>query len=955
MYYLKKLIPGKKLVFLLWVLLMAYPTLNFAQQRNLDAVLAKIIKSPDVNQGLRTQPTSQQPFLIKIKPGVKKESLITNGITVLRTIDQHYLIVKPTKSALSQTLYEEKWTVNHLWKLSDELLLHGDQTTRQTFTISVSDPSVPGILSAIPQLSILSSKNNILTVTTTLETIINKVIAVNGVLYVGKEATNPRVESPVKDMNLNPNTVNRIHHFFPALTGEGITISIQEQPYNTEDIDLKGRHIPSSISAGEASTHATDMATIAAGAGNSFITGKGVAWGASVTSSDFEDLLPDADEDYATLNSWVQNHSYGTEIENFYGTRAEAFDKSANRNPTLLHVFSSGNEGAATSATGPYQGIEGLANLTGNFKMSKNILTVGSVDAVGQPVAFSSRGPAYDGRIKPEVVAYSTAGTSNSAALVSGIAALLQQAYQQQQGNLPPAALLKSLLINSAQDAGPVGIDYITGFGNVDAYRTLQNLTAKRYFSGSISQGQTKSFPLQVPATARKLKVTLVWNDPAALPNAGFALVNDLDMQLTTEGNTWLPWKLDPSADFAKLTKAATRGADHLNTIEQIMLDKPVAGTYTITVKGFDLAAGSQSFYISYQWDTTNQFEWLFPTGSDNMPFDGESDTYFSWKSTLADTLGKLEYTLDQGITWISINDHVNLKNGTYMWKTPELTTRAQARMVVGNEVFPTLSFTISWPLPITVGFNCGDSLLVQWPFAENVKEYELSVFEGNSLKTIVVTSDTAIVLKKTQLTSPLFAIQSLLKEGGHGLRAHTFDYASLSSSCFLVSFGVETVRENGIDLLAELGTIYGIDRILVERQKNGIFETIHTIQPESKQVRIQDTHPLQGLNTYRIRILFPTGKEIISETVRSYFVADPPVMVFPNPVSNAEKLQVFSKEFASQEVVFRLFDLNGKIKLTTHLLSSRETIPLNGLLPGLYVYSIQTDEGIFNGKLLVR
>jgi hypothetical protein len=291
-YCLKKLKQSRKSIFLLWVCLMAYSTISLAQQSNLDAVLAKIIESPAANTGSRILPIHPQVLLVKIKPGVKKETFSKNGIAILRTIDQRYFILKTPKSGLSPELYEEKWTVNHLWKLSDDLLLHGDPTTRQTYTIRVSDTSVPNIISSFPQLTIVHSRNNILTVVSSLEILLNKVIALEGVLYIGKESTKPQVESPVDDLNLAPNTVNRIHHFFPQLNGEGITISIQEQAYNTEDIDLQGRHIPSSLSAGETSNHATDMATIAVGSGNSFITGKGVAWGANVTSSDFGDLLP---------------------------------------------------------------------------------------------------------------------------------------------------------------------------------------------------------------------------------------------------------------------------------------------------------------------------------------------------------------------------------------------------------------------------------------------------------------------------------------------------------------------------------------------------------------------------------------------------------------------------------------------------------------------------------------
>ena len=132
-------------------------------------------------------------------------------------------------------------------------------------------------------------------------------------------------------------------------------------------------------------------------------------------------------------------------MENDYGLNAIAFDKSANNNEGLLHVFSSGNSGSATSNSGVYSGITGFANLTGNFKMAKNILTVGAVDSFGNVAPLSSRGPAYDGRIKPELVAFQKNGTSEAAALVSGTALLLQQYYKNQNADsVLPSALVKS-------------------------------------------------------------------------------------------------------------------------------------------------------------------------------------------------------------------------------------------------------------------------------------------------------------------------------------------------------------------------------------------------------------------------------------------------------------------------------------------------------------------------------
>ncbi|MEN8157688.1 MAG: S8 family peptidase [Bacteroidota bacterium] len=74
---------------------------------------------------------------------------------------------------------------------------------------------------------------------------------------------------------------------------------------------------------------------------------------------------------------------------------------------------------------------------------ASNILTVGAVDSTGIITDFSSRGPSWDGRVKPEVVAMGRAtgiqhgsggvargsGTSYSSPVIAGSAASLWQAY----------------------------------------------------------------------------------------------------------------------------------------------------------------------------------------------------------------------------------------------------------------------------------------------------------------------------------------------------------------------------------------------------------------------------------------------------------------------------------------------------------------------------------------------
>jgi len=83
------------------------------------------------------------------------------------------------------------------------------------------------------------------------------------------------------------------------------------------------------------------------------------------------------------------------------------------------------------------------------------------------------------------------------------------------------------------------------------------------------------------------LKATIVWTDPAGtahgsgLDETTSVLVNDLDLWITGPGGTYNPWTLDPPNP----SNAAVRTTrNHLDNVEQVLIDTPTAGTYTVHV-----------------------------------------------------------------------------------------------------------------------------------------------------------------------------------------------------------------------------------------------------------------------------------------------------------------------------------------------------------------------------------
>lgn len=160
---------------------------------------------------------------------------------------------------------------------------------------------------------------------------------------------------------------------------------------------------------------------------------------------------------YTTFDNTLHNHSYADmNGKNTLVSKAASWAASKG----IICTISAGNEGA-----NGWKFISAPAD-------ADSILTVGAVNALGSISTFSSTGPSFDGRVKPDVVAMGTSttvgfidgtvgtsnGTSFSAPLIAGLAAGLIQTFPRHRAQQIRQAILKS----GNQFTAP---DMLRGFG----------------------------------------------------------------------------------------------------------------------------------------------------------------------------------------------------------------------------------------------------------------------------------------------------------------------------------------------------------------------------------------------------------------------------------------------------------------------------------------------------------
>ncbi len=450
-----------------------------------------------------------------------------------------------------------------------------------------------------------------------------------------------------------PNGGHRTQVQALGFTGEGVSVAVADSGLNngnaaTMHPDLTGRvdkflYYGTLTDAADENGHGTHFRGFVAANGatgeadeNGFLYGLGMAPQAHIVVQRVFDAVgifeaPPSNEtltrDAVQAGAIIGSNSWGSDSEGRYDISAMEFDalvrdadaETDGDQPYIIE-FSAGNRGPTPQTVG-------------SPAVAKNVIATGAsendrayldseetgIDTIWQS---SSRGPAQDGRIKPDLVAPGTyiascrsassppmddfawksisdryvyiGGTSQAGAHVSGGAAVFVQYYREVHGGKTPSpALVKAALINSAADmvdtngnTGPVP-NNDEGWGRLDIAALLNGQRKFEYVEQTnlLATGETFEKRFMVVSSAMPLKVTLAYTDVPAFPGAIPALVNDLDLEVISpsgivyHGNRFLNGVSIPNA---------TAG-DSVNNVEGVHLATPETGEYILRVKGVNI------------------------------------------------------------------------------------------------------------------------------------------------------------------------------------------------------------------------------------------------------------------------------------------------------------------------------------------------------------------------------
>ena len=318
----------------------------------------------------------------------------------------------------------------------------------------------------------------------------------------------------------------------------------------------------------------------------------------------------------------------------------------------FLQVFSAGNSGSGASTITEPKEAKNILSVANSFNFR-----AGGIDTIS---SSSSRGPAIDGRTLPTVAAPGStiastrndtggvcaspiAGTSNRYAFCSGTSmasphvagAVILAAQWWRNGHAgadPSMAMAKALLVNSAVDMGTADIpNNNEGWGRVDITRVIQPAATVIYLdqeSVLTGTGQQVIRHFEVDDPGQPLRITLAWSDAPGAAGANPALVNDLDLEVVHDAQTYR------GNVFSAGSSVPGGIADSLNNLENVYVASPVAGEVAVTITGTSIGGDG----VPYNGFPTDQ-DFALVCSNCRLPgifSDGfENENTAAWSSTV--------------------------------------------------------------------------------------------------------------------------------------------------------------------------------------------------------------------------------------------------------------------------------------------------------------------------------
>ena len=467
------------------------------------------------------------------------------------------------------------------------------------------------------------------------------------------------------------------------------------------------------------------------------------------------------------------SQSWGGSWSSQYSGDMVTIDQYLYDHPDFLMTWAAGNQGSAL-------------NTLDNQAESKNGISVAAAGASGswfRPgtedgtdiATFSSRGPTFDNRLKPDITAPGVAvdsadssnlpdgstsmdGTSMATPNANWACALIYQYFLdgwyptgvKTSGNEmdPSGALVKAVLLSGAVEMTGTGAQDNPyngngGYPSVDQGWGFINLNNSLYFSGDtntlqvidskygLNTGQYIEYKYSVVGTSDPLVVTLDWYDYPATPGATQALVNDYDLTvIDPSGNTYKGNVFTGSNPG--YTPSNTGAYDHVNNVEEVKIVSGqglTTGIWTVRVSAYNIQVGPQPFALVVNGDLDTGYGQVY---LDNSTYSETATAHIRVEDTNAAGYGSVTVTVTSANTGDSENvTCTEVGSGVFTGQitfTLSASSSDDGVLSVTDKDVITASYTDDNPVHTSTANATIDA---KGPVISNVKATDISMFSA--------------------------------------------------------------------------------------------------------------------------------------------------------------------------------------------------------------------------------
>ena len=441
---------------------------------------------------------------------------------------------------------------------------------------------------------------------------IRMVVADSDVLFMD------RWQAPETDMSIarsigGANYIEGITGF----SGEGVRAEVMDSGIRQDHQEFAARpplmHTSSGIDSHGTSTYSINFAQGASGAARGMVPdAQGIFASYNFTGNRYAHTaqLINPSLPYRAV---YQSNSWGSGLTTTYTTTSSEMDRII-FDQDILITQSQSNQGSQQSR--PQAWAKNIVSVGGVFH--RNSLSKSDDCWCGG----ASRGPASDGRVKPDLTHFydftraatssSTAaytefsGTSGATPIVAGHFGLLFQMWGEGVFNNPTSGgdifdekprftTAKAMMIASAEPYNFTGTSVANdkarakqGWGMPDL-RSLYDSRDEVFIVNEtdvIEELDTAVYPLKVPAGTPALRTTLTWSDRQGTTSSTVHRINNLDLKVTSPSGEvyWGNNGLDGG-----IWSTAGGSANNVDTVENVFVQNPEAGTWTVEVIAADL------------------------------------------------------------------------------------------------------------------------------------------------------------------------------------------------------------------------------------------------------------------------------------------------------------------------------------------------------------------------------